>query len=57
MRITKRMLEQVDKKLAERYRYWRKEVSEDYRKYGGVGEDTWEEYKKVRAEVIKLVKS
>jgi len=56
IRITRRMLEQleqVNSELVKDYRYWKECVEEDYGKYGGVGTDTWHEYKKVREKVIK----
>ena len=50
IRITKKLLERLERngngKLVKDYRYWRECVKEDYAKYGGVGTDTWHEYKK-----------
>jgi len=60
IRITKRLLERLERngnsKLVKDYRYWRECVKEDYTKYGGVGTDTWHEYKKVREKIIQLIK-
>ena len=57
VRITKKMLKQVSSKLAKEYIYWQECVREDYRKYHGVGVDTWHEYQKVRQKVINQLKN
>ena len=55
IRLTKKLLAHVPKGLRESYIYWRNCVSEDYRKYGGVGLEVDAEYRAIRSRIIEFL--
>jgi len=56
IRLTKKLLAEVPRELAEAYIYWRDCMAEDYRKYHGAGIEVEAEYRAIRSKVIEVLK-